>query len=114
VLGGVLLVPACGGLLIGASFAEDWGWTDVRVLGAFAIGVVSFAVWVWRERVVPEPMINLRLFRHRKIVLTTVATLAVGVGLMGTTSLLGPVVLQLPASAPSASACRPARQGRRR
>jgi MFS family permease len=100
VLGGVLLVPACAGLLVGATFADDWGWTDARVLGAFAIGVVSVALWVWWERRTPEPMANLALFRHRKIMLTTLATLAVGIGMMGSFSLLQPIVFQLPASAP--------------
>jgi MFS family permease len=100
VLGGVLLAPGCAGILLGASFARVWGWIDPRVIGAFGLGIAAFAVWLWWESRVPDPMVQLRLFRDRKIVLTTLAAVAVGIGLMGPTSLLVPIVLQLPANAP--------------
>ena len=98
VIGGVLLVPACAGLLLGASFGKDRGWGDPLVLGLLAVGVAAFVFWVFWERRTAEPMVHLELFRHRKIVLTTIATIGVGTAMMGATALLMPLVMQLPAA----------------
>jgi MFS family permease len=98
VIGGVLLVPACAGVLLGASFGKDRGWDDPLVLGLLALGVAAFVIWVLWERRTAEPMVHLELFRHRKVVLTTLATIGVGVAMMGPTALLIPLVMQLPAA----------------
>ncbi|GAA2445969.1 MFS transporter [Actinomadura vinacea] len=97
-LGAVLLIPATGGVLFGVSRAEEWGWSDARVLAAFAVGLAALALWVWWERRVREPIVDVRQFTDRKVGLTTLATITVGVGPMGAAALLTPMVLQLPAS----------------
>ncbi|XVQ15632.1 MFS transporter [Spirillospora sp. CA-255316] len=98
--GAVLLVPASGGLLFGVTQGEDWGWTDGRVLASLLVGLAALAAWVWWERRVREPIVDVRQFTDRKLALTTLATIAIGVGPMGAASILGHVILQLPASAP--------------
>ncbi|MFC5749844.1 MFS transporter [Actinomadura rugatobispora] len=100
IAGAVLLVPASGGLLFGVTQGEDWGWTDGRVLASLLVGLASLAAWVWWERRVREPIVDVRQFTHRKLALTTLATIAIGVGPMGAASILGHIILQLPASAP--------------
>ncbi|MFV2176770.1 MFS transporter [Actinomadura sp. LOL_016] len=100
VVGAVLLAPAVGGILLGVSQTEDWGWGDPRVILAILCGVVVLLAWVWWERRVPEPLVNIALFRNRKVALATAAAFMVGAGPMGAVSILAHMVLQLPESAP--------------
>jgi MFS family permease len=99
-VGAVLLVPATGGVLFGVSRAEEWGWSDARVLAAIAVGLVALALWVWWERSVREPIVDVRQFTDRKVALTTLATILIGAGPMGAAALLTPMVLQLPDASP--------------
>ncbi|MEW2355737.1 MFS transporter [Spirillospora sp. NPDC029432] len=100
VVGAALLVPATAFVLFGFTQARGWGWTDGWVLGSILVGLVALAAWVWWERRVREPIIDVRQFGDRKILLTTLATVMVGVGGQGTVVILTPIVLQLPESAP--------------
>ncbi|GGV45250.1 MFS transporter [Actinomadura cremea] len=96
VVGAVLLVPATGGVLFGVTKAGEWGWGNAAVLLAIALGLASLALWTWWERRVREPIVDVRQFTDRKMLLTTLATVMVGLGPMGATALLAPLVLQLP------------------
>ncbi|MFB4298722.1 MFS transporter [Actinomadura sp. NTSP31] len=111
VVGGVLLAPAAGGVLFGATQGRTWGWDDPRVIAAFVLGVAAFLVWAWWERRVPEPMVDLRLFAARKVRLTTAATVMVGLGPMGAIAILSQMVLQLPEKAPVGLGLSPTRSG---
>ncbi|MEU1981726.1 MFS transporter [Nocardia sp. NPDC019395] len=96
VVGAVLLVPATAGVLYGVTKGKDWGWTDPGVLTPIALGLVALAAWIYWERRVSEPIVDMRQFGDRKVSLTTVATIVVGMGPMGALTLLSPMVLQLP------------------
>ncbi|MEU7616563.1 MDR family MFS transporter [Micromonospora rifamycinica] len=94
-LGAALIVVAASALLIWCSLAGDvfaWrsGWTVVLV----TVGVVALGLTVWVEARSPEPILPLSLFRNRTIVLTTLASLFVGVVLFGG-SVFVPPYLQL-------------------
>jgi EmrB/QacA subfamily drug resistance transporter len=60
-------------LIAGGAVAIAWalvqtgsaGWSDPKVIAAFAIGAVLLAGFVLRERRAPDPMLPLRLFRIR-------------------------------------------------
>jgi MFS family permease len=97
-LGAVLLVPATAGVLFGVTKGNDWGWTSRGVVLAISLGLVALAGWVWWERRVREPLVDVRQFTNRKVALTTVATIMIALGPMGAITLLGPMVLQLPES----------------
>ncbi|GGV28753.1 MFS transporter [Actinomadura cremea] len=99
-VGAVLLVPATALLLFGLTQAGGWGWTDPRVIGAVAAGLVASVAWVTWERRVREPIVDVRQFGDRKILLTTLATLLVGMGGQGTATIMAPIILQMPESAP--------------
>jgi EmrB/QacA subfamily drug resistance transporter len=63
---GVLL--GCGGLVAivyGFSEAESRGWTDSRVLGLFAAGVVLLASFVWWQTRSPGPLLPLHIIKDR-------------------------------------------------
>ncbi|GAA0259242.1 MDR family MFS transporter [Cryptosporangium japonicum] len=83
-LGATLVTAAVSLLLIWVSLAGsqfDWvSWqTAVMVPGALLLG----ALFVWAESRASEPIIPLGLFRNRTVLLATIASLFVGVGLFG-------------------------------
>ncbi|HEX5332562.1 MAG TPA: MDR family MFS transporter [Cellulomonas sp.] len=87
--GALLISAGVTTLLLWVTFAGstfDWAsWqTAVMVLGALAL--LTFAVWV--ESRAAEPIIPLRLFSNRTVVLALVASIAVGVALFGTSVFL--------------------------
>jgi EmrB/QacA subfamily drug resistance transporter len=87
--GALLISAGVTTLLLWVTFAGskfDWvSWqTAVMVIGALAL--LTFAVWI--ESRAAEPIIPLRLFGNRTVVLALVASIAVGVALFGTSVFL--------------------------
>jgi EmrB/QacA subfamily drug resistance transporter len=82
-------------LLLSISEGQSWGWGDARTLGLFALGAVALAAFVLVELRVAEPLIDMRLFRHRGVWTAHVVALAFGFAMFGT-FLLIPTLLQLP------------------
>ncbi len=83
--GAGLISAGVSTLLLWVTFAgQDFDWmswqTALMVGGAVAALVAAVLV----ERVAPEPIIPLRLFRNRTFVLAVVASVAVGLALFGT------------------------------
>jgi len=87
---GALLISAGIALLLlwitfaGSTFAWASWQTAVMVVGA----VVLLAAAVWAESRAAEPIIPLHLFRNRTLVLSVVASIAVGIALFGTSVFL--------------------------
>jgi EmrB/QacA subfamily drug resistance transporter len=74
-LGAVLEVLGLGAIVFGLL---EWPRAEAGrhiVIGAMTIGVVSLAALVFVERLVPTPMLPLRLFRSRTFTLANVLTL---------------------------------------
>ncbi|MBD5785300.1 MFS transporter [Cellulosimicrobium terreum] len=83
--GAILISAGVATLLLWVTFAgQNFEWlswqTFVMVGGALAALVAAVLV----ERVTPEPIIPLHLFRNRTFVLAVVASVAVGVAMFGT------------------------------
>lgn len=82
---GVLLIAVMPASL---SFAiiegPRWGWTDGRVLGAFALALVLLPAFLWRCRAASRPAIDLALFRVRRFRLVNAATLVFAAAFYGT------------------------------
>jgi EmrB/QacA subfamily drug resistance transporter len=74
-LGVVLLAAGVGAVSLGIVQAPDWGWTDTRILAAFAASILLLGGFVWRSAVHPHPVLELSLFRVRSF-----ATACAGVG----------------------------------
>jgi EmrB/QacA subfamily drug resistance transporter len=96
VLGALLLSIALGGLLLGVSEGNAWGWASGRVLGLFAVSVVVAAVWVRWELRVRDPLVDIALMRRRAVWTTNLATLAIGFAMFGSFILI-PQLVQAPA-----------------
>ncbi len=86
-LGSVFL----GGGLLGIVFAlirgSSFGWVSLPVLGACAISIILLTVFFLRERSIPEPMMDLALFRNRRF------SLANGVGFLMSFGMFGSIFL---------------------
>ena len=64
-LGAVLLTVGVGALALGIVQGPSWGWSSVRVIGAFLLSAVLLVVFVVRSARHPAPVIDLSLFRVR-------------------------------------------------
>jgi EmrB/QacA subfamily drug resistance transporter len=83
--GAVLLGVGLGGVTLGLSFGQEWGWTSAPILIALSIGAACLVAVVFVERRVPSPLVSLALFRSRvftfslvSFVLCMLALFAVG------------------------------------
>ncbi len=74
-LGLGLLGAGLFGIVFGLIKASAWGWTDARTLGLLAGGVGVLALFVLAELRVAEPLLPMRLFRHRSITFGTITVL---------------------------------------
>jgi EmrB/QacA subfamily drug resistance transporter len=68
--------------------ANDWGWGSGRIVGLFAVGAVFLASFVGWELRAAEPVLPLRLFRHRGFTMSNVASLFMYFGMFGAIFLL--------------------------
>ena len=82
--GTVLLAVALVALLLPLSEASVWGWGDVRTIGLLAVAVVLLAAFVWVERRLASPVIDMVVNARPALLLTNVASLCVGFALFAT------------------------------
>jgi EmrB/QacA subfamily drug resistance transporter len=91
-LGSILLTSGVSLLLIWVSFAGNpeyydwWSWQSVAMVGG---GVVLLALLVLVESKVPQPIIPLKIISQRTTALAILASVAVGVGMFGSSTFLG-------------------------
>lgn len=82
-------------LLLGISKGGDWGWTSGTTLGLLASSVIVLIAWgMWQLRAT-EPLVDLRVTARPQVLLTNVASVAVGFS-MYAQLLIVPQLLQLP------------------
>ncbi|MFF3330342.1 MFS transporter [Streptomyces sp. NPDC002888] len=84
-------------LLLGISKGADWGWTSGTTLGLFAAAVVVLLAWGWWELRIQAPLVDLRTTARRQVLVTNLASIAVGFAMFAM-SLVLPQLLQLPAA----------------
>jgi MFS family permease len=83
-------------LLVGLTKANEWGWGDVRTLGAIGGGLAVLVLWGLVELfVVPDPLVDLRTTARPAVLLTNLAALAIGFGMMAQ-SIVMPRLLEMP------------------
>ncbi|PVZ52782.1 MDR family MFS transporter [Arthrobacter sp. H-02-3] len=91
-LGSVLLTSGVSLLLIWVSFAGNpdyydwWSWQSVAMVGG---GVVLLGLLVLVESRVAQPIIPLKIISERTTALAILASMAVGVGMFGSSTFLG-------------------------
>ena len=69
-------------------------WASPAALGPMAAGIVLVGLFAWHARRVPDPLLDLRLFRHHGFAAGTVANFVLGTALFGVALLL-PLYFQI-------------------
>ncbi|EIT83649.1 EmrB/QacA subfamily drug resistance transporter [Fictibacillus macauensis ZFHKF-1] len=82
-----------GFLLYGFSEAGNDGWTSVTVMSSIIIGLVSLALFTWRELTTDKPMLDLRVFKYDIFTLTTIISMVINMAMFAAMILL-PIYLQ--------------------
>ncbi|MGW8377157.1 MFS transporter [Streptomyces sp. ODS28] len=95
VLGALGLSAGLVALLLPVSKGGDWGWGSGLTLGMFGAAVVIFLLWGVLELRVRDPLVDLRTTARRQVLLTNLASIAVGLAFYALTLVL-PQLLQLP------------------
>ncbi len=96
-VGAVGLAIGLVGVLLGVSKGREWGWLDGRTIGSVVVGLVVLLVWGAFELGQDEPLVDLRATARRPVLLTNIAAVAIGFGMMAQ-AIVVPQLLQLPTS----------------
>jgi MFS family permease len=83
--------------LIAISKGNEWGWGHGRTVGLLVGGVVVLVVWAAYELRTEDPLCDLRVSVQRPVLLTNLAAIAVGFGMMAQ-AIVVPQLLQIPAA----------------
>lgn len=83
VLSIVLSTLAFGGLLFGLGSAGSATWLSPEVIAPLAVGAVTLVWFVHRQLRLPEPLLNIRVLRHRMFTLGTVLGMLVFMAMIG-------------------------------
>jgi MFS family permease len=95
VVGAIGLAVGLVSVLIAVSKGNEWGWDHGRTLGLLAVGVVVLVAWTFHELRTPEPLCDLRVTTRGPVLLTNLAAVAVGFGMMAQ-AIVVPQLLQMP------------------
>jgi DHA2 family multidrug resistance protein-like MFS transporter len=82
-VGGVVVAVALLALVFGVIGAGDQGWGNPRVLQSLAVGAGALLAFVWWERRVADPLLDLSLFRSRRLVAALVCGTLVALAMGG-------------------------------
>ncbi len=85
----VLIASGVSSLLIWVSLAgQQYDWLSWQTAGLVGLGLSLIVAAVLQERRAKQPLIPLRLFSDRTVVLAVIASIAVGTAMFGTTVFL--------------------------
>lgn len=76
---GLLSITSISLLLVSVWGGVDYGWTSPEILGLLAASAVFGALFILREKLAPEPLIPLRLFKSDIFVTSTLLSILAGV-----------------------------------
>ncbi len=93
--GAVLLAVGLVGVLVGVSKGYEWGWTSPGTLASILGGLVALVLFGLFELRQSEPLVDLRVTARRPVLLTNLAAVAIGFGMMAQ-SIVVPQLLELP------------------
>ncbi|QVI57754.1 MFS transporter [Nocardioides faecalis] len=97
VVGALGLALGLVGLLVGVSKGNEWGWASGRTVGLLVAGVVVLLAWGVFELRSSDPLCDLRVSARRPVLLTNLAAIAVGFGMMAQ-GIVTPRLLQSPSA----------------
>ncbi len=86
-LGLLVLFIAALQMMLDKGQEDDW-FSSTFIQAAFALAIVTFIIFLWRELSVEHPIVDLRLFKQRNIAMTQLVMFMVGASLYSTTVLI--------------------------
>jgi MFS family permease len=96
-IGAVGLAVGLTAVLLGVSKGSSWGWLSAPTLLCLLGGVVVFAAWTVFELRSSSPLVDIRVATRRMVLLTNLASVAVGFAFFASTVVL-PQLLEAPTS----------------
>jgi EmrB/QacA subfamily drug resistance transporter len=81
VAGAAVLSTGLAAILLAISRANSWGWTSPEFLALLLAGVGTLAFFVRLELRTPEPLVDMRVMRHRPVLATNVTGFLVGIAM---------------------------------
>ncbi|TBL79997.1 DHA2 family efflux MFS transporter permease subunit [Paenibacillus thalictri] len=91
--GAILSVLFFGSLLLALTKGQAEGWTSLFIVSLLFVAFASLLLLIWVETTVPEPMLDLKIFKNPIFSLSVAASSLVMMGMMGAT-FLTPLYLQ--------------------
>jgi NTE family protein len=79
-LGGAVLALAIASLVLGVVKGQEWGWSNARVIGAFAVAILLGVYFTLRASRHRAPVIDLSLMRIRAFALSNGVTVVMASG----------------------------------
>ncbi|MDE0546527.1 MFS transporter [Microbacterium sp. C7(2022)] len=86
------------GILLAISRGNEWGWASAPTLACGIGGLVVLLAWGWYELRIDEPLLDLRVAARRPVLLTNIASIAMGFALFSS-NVSYPQILELPTAA---------------
>ncbi|MET0829542.1 MAG: MFS transporter [Microbacterium sp.] len=83
------------GILLAISRGNEWGWGSPAVLASGLGGLVVLLLWGWFELRIAEPLLDLRVAARPAVLLTNIASVAMGFSLFAS-NVVYPQMLELP------------------
>lgn len=83
------------GILLAVSRGNEWGWASPATLACGLGGVLVLLVWGWYELRLDSPLLDLRVAARPAVLLTNLASLAMGFALF-VSNVSYPQILELP------------------
>ncbi|MGH2393589.1 MAG: MFS transporter, partial [Candidatus Limnocylindria bacterium] len=94
-VGTLLVAGILTPVIFGMTKATDWGWISVATLAMFGLAAAAAFAFVWVERRVKAPLVDLALLRNRVLVGATLAIL-IGAGTINAMAYLLSIYFQNP------------------
>lgn len=94
-LGAAGLAVGLVGVLLAISRGNEWGWGSPAVLISGLGGLAVLLLWGWFELRIAEPLLDLRVAARPAVLLTNIASVAMGFSLFAS-NVVYPQMLELP------------------
>jgi MFS family permease len=95
IVGAIGLAIGLVAVLVGVSKGNDWGWGSAATLATVLGGLVVLLLWGLYELHQKEPLVDLRTTSRRPVLLTNLAAILIGFGMMAQ-SIVVPQLLEMP------------------
>ena len=99
-LGAAGLTIGLLGIMLAISRGDEWGWVSAPTLACGVGGVAVLLLWGWYELRTRDPLLDLRVAGRRPVLLTNLASVAMGFSLFAS-NVLYPQILELPVASGS-------------